>query len=78
MISFEEDHLPHPSPFSGIVRRNSIWDYLVFHRVQESLGGRVRIVVTGSAPISEKVMTFLRCSLGCYVSFHLCWNGTHP
>ena len=52
----------------GIVRRNSFWDYLVFGRIQNALGGRVRIVVTGSAPISAKVLTFLRCALGCHVS----------
>jgi len=59
----------------GIIRRNSFWDYLVFRRVQQSLGGRVRIVVTGSAPISEKVMMFLRCSLGCHVSHF--WDGCY-
>ena len=40
----------------------------MFQRVQKSLGGRVRVVVTGSAPISEKVITFLRCAIGCHVS----------
>eukprot|EP00064_Thunnus_orientalis_P010866 superscaffoldBa00001514_g10895 len=51
----------------GIIRNNSIWDKLIFHKVQESLGGRVRIMVTGAAPISPAVLNFLRASLGCQI-----------
>uniref|UniRef100_A0A8C4NNT9 Long-chain-fatty-acid--CoA ligase n=1 Tax=Dicentrarchus labrax TaxID=13489 RepID=A0A8C4NNT9_DICLA len=51
----------------GIIRNNSIWDKLIFHKVQESLGGRVRVMVTGAAPISPSVLNFLRASLGCQV-----------
>lgn len=51
----------------GIIRQNSIWDYLIFNKIRKSLGGRVRIIVTGSAPISSKVMMFLRCAMSCNV-----------
>uniref|UniRef100_A0A8D3D3L9 Long-chain-fatty-acid--CoA ligase n=1 Tax=Scophthalmus maximus TaxID=52904 RepID=A0A8D3D3L9_SCOMX len=51
----------------GIVRNNSIWDKLIFHKVQESLGGRVRVMVTGAAPISPSVLNFLRAALGCQI-----------
>ncbi|KAM9837104.1 long-chain-fatty-acid--CoA ligase 5 [Aulostomus maculatus] len=51
----------------GIVRNNSIWDTLIFHKVQESLGGRVRVMVTGAAPISPSVLSFLRAALGCQI-----------
>ncbi|XP_077311168.1 long-chain-fatty-acid--CoA ligase 5 [Lithobates pipiens] len=51
----------------GIIRRDSIWDKLIFKKVQETMGGRVRIMVTGAAPISENVMSFLRASLGCQI-----------
>uniref|UniRef100_A0A673AX40 Long-chain-fatty-acid--CoA ligase n=1 Tax=Sphaeramia orbicularis TaxID=375764 RepID=A0A673AX40_9TELE len=51
----------------GIIRKNSIWDKLIFHKVQESLGGRVRVMVTGAAPISPSVLNFLRASLGCQI-----------
>ena len=34
---------------------------------QNSLGGRVRFLVTGSAPLRDDVMIFLRCALGCQV-----------
>ncbi|XP_062250103.1 long-chain-fatty-acid--CoA ligase 1-like isoform X1 [Platichthys flesus] len=49
----------------GIVRRDSIWDRLIFRKVQDSLGGRVRLMFTGAAPISPVVLTFLRAAIGC-------------
>ncbi|XP_061421114.1 long-chain-fatty-acid--CoA ligase 1-like [Lethenteron reissneri] len=51
----------------GVVRKDSIWDKLIFHRVQASMGGRVRFMVTGAAPISASILTFLRAILGCQV-----------
>lgn len=51
----------------GIVRRNSLWDKLVFRKVQEGMGGRLRLVVAGSAPLAGNVLTFARCALGCVI-----------
>ncbi|KAK7469687.1 hypothetical protein BaRGS_00036316 [Batillaria attramentaria] len=51
----------------GIIRNNSIWDRLVFGRIQKMLGGRVRYIVTGSAPLSASVLDFTRCAFGCLV-----------
>ncbi|XP_053315270.1 long-chain-fatty-acid--CoA ligase 1 isoform X1 [Spea bombifrons] len=50
---------------SGVIRNNSFWDKLIFHKVQASLGGKVRLMVTGAAPVSPTVLTFLRAALGC-------------
>uniref|UniRef100_K7GCL6 Long-chain-fatty-acid--CoA ligase n=1 Tax=Pelodiscus sinensis TaxID=13735 RepID=K7GCL6_PELSI len=50
---------------SGIIRKNSLWDKLIFHKIQASLGGRVRLMITGAAPVSATVLTFLRAALGC-------------
>uniref|UniRef100_A0A2K5RZD3 Long-chain-fatty-acid--CoA ligase n=1 Tax=Cebus imitator TaxID=2715852 RepID=A0A2K5RZD3_CEBIM len=50
---------------SGIIRNNSLWDKLIFHKIQSSLGGRVRLMITGAAPVSATVLTFLRAALGC-------------
>ncbi|XP_054437491.1 long-chain-fatty-acid--CoA ligase 5 isoform X2 [Pteronotus mesoamericanus] len=52
---------------NGIIRRNSLWDKLIFAKIQDSLGGKVRLMVTGAAPISAPVLTFLRSALGCQV-----------
>ena len=35
-------------------------------KVQNMMGGRVRICVTGAAPISKDVLNFMRCALGVY------------
>ncbi|XP_063473775.1 long-chain-fatty-acid--CoA ligase 5 isoform X7 [Symphalangus syndactylus] len=51
----------------GIIRRDSFWDKLIFAKIQDSLGGRVRVIVTGAAPISSPVMTFFRAAMGCQV-----------
>ncbi|XP_041088297.1 long-chain-fatty-acid--CoA ligase 6-like isoform X1 [Polyodon spathula] len=52
---------------SGIVRNNSFWDLLLFNRIQASLGGNLRFILTASAPISPSVLTFLRAVLGCLI-----------
>lgn len=49
------------------MRDNTLWDKLVFSKVRQSLGGRLRLVTTGSAPLSATVMSFVRCALGCTV-----------
>uniref|UniRef100_UPI00398EF634 long-chain-fatty-acid--CoA ligase 5 isoform X3 n=1 Tax=Pristiophorus japonicus TaxID=55135 RepID=UPI00398EF634 len=51
----------------GIIRNDSIWDKLIFNKVQATMGGRVRVMVTGAAPISPSVLTFLRAALGCQI-----------
>lgn len=40
----------------------------LFHTLQASLGGRVRLIITGAAPVSPTILTFLRAALGCQVS----------
>ena len=52
---------------SGEIGKNTIWDKLVFKKIQEGLGGRVRICFIGAAPISEDVLNILRVAIGCYV-----------
>lgn len=54
--------------FSGIVRNNSWWDYLVFGKIQQQLGGCVKLIITGSAPLEAKVLDFCRRAFGCLVS----------
>ncbi|XP_059476454.1 long-chain-fatty-acid--CoA ligase 5 isoform X2 [Neocloeon triangulifer] len=51
----------------GIIRRNSFWDKLVFRKVQEGMGGQLRLMIVGSAPLAANVLTFARCALGCLV-----------
>ncbi|KAM4636503.1 long-chain-fatty-acid--CoA ligase 5 [Discoglossus pictus] len=51
----------------GIIRNDSIWDKYIFKKVQDTMGGRIRVMVTAAAPISPAVLNFLRASLGCQI-----------
>jgi len=53
--------------YKGVVRRNSLWDALVFWSVRQRVGGRVRLMVVGSAPLAGNVLTFMRAALGCII-----------
>ncbi|KAF3944260.1 hypothetical protein CMV_029252 [Castanea mollissima] len=44
-----------------------MWDRLVFNKIKEKLGGRVRFLGSGASPLSPDVMDFLRVCFGCQV-----------
>lgn len=48
----------------GVCRRDSIWDKIVFKKIQALLGGCVDWMVIGSAPISQEVLMFWRVVIG--------------
>lgn len=50
---------------NGTHYTHSIYDRLVFNKVKQVLGGNVRFMITGSAPISAEVMDFLKICFGC-------------
>ncbi|KAG6832688.1 hypothetical protein H0H92_012260 [Tricholoma furcatifolium] len=43
------------------------WDKLVFRKIQAVLGGQIKLVTSGSAPISADVMDFLKIAFACEV-----------
>lgn len=52
----------------GTISKDTIWDYLVLRKIQNLLGGRVRYMPCGSAPLSAKVTSFIRCVMGCHLT----------
>ncbi|EDQ87794.1 uncharacterized protein MONBRDRAFT_33146 [Monosiga brevicollis MX1] len=47
--------------------RSGFWDALVFNKIKERLGGRIRIMATGAAPMPAHIMDFLKVAFGCAV-----------
>uniref|UniRef100_A0A915DQB0 long-chain-fatty-acid--CoA ligase n=1 Tax=Ditylenchus dipsaci TaxID=166011 RepID=A0A915DQB0_9BILA len=50
-----------------VVRNNSWWTSTFSRRYVMDLVGRIKLMITGSAPVSDQVLTFVRCALGCFV-----------
>ena len=44
---------------------HAIWDRLVCNKFKNALGGRVRLMVTGSAPISLETLNYLKVCFSC-------------
>ncbi|KAL3516085.1 hypothetical protein ACH5RR_022987 [Cinchona calisaya] len=44
-----------------------MWDRLIFNKIKEKLGGRVRFMGSGASPLSPDIMEFLRVCFGCRV-----------
>ncbi|OQR66599.1 long-chain-fatty-acid--CoA ligase 4-like [Tropilaelaps mercedesae] len=45
----------------------TVYDKDVFDKIRTVVGGRVRMVATGSAPLSPETHDFIRAALGCHV-----------
>lgn len=51
------------------MRHDTVWDKVVFKKMRETLGGSMRLIISGSAPLNPQILDFLRCTLGCVVRF---------
>ncbi|KAJ1958161.1 medium-chain fatty acid-CoA ligase faa2 [Dipsacomyces acuminosporus] len=45
-----------------------LWDHVVFNPISETLGGKIRVVISGTSSISQEAMTFLKCIFSCGVN----------
>ncbi|KAI0313081.1 acetyl-CoA synthetase-like protein [Amylostereum chailletii] len=48
------------------------WDRLVFRKIQAVLGGNIKLIACGSAPVNPDVLDFLRVAFSCTV-----WEGEY-
>ncbi|KHN77085.1 Long-chain-fatty-acid--CoA ligase 5 [Toxocara canis] len=51
----------------GIIRHDSWLDRIIFKRIREELGGRMRFMIIGSAPVDGDVLRFARAAFGCVI-----------
>ncbi len=49
------------------VTRHILWDKLLLKRIQQRLGGRVKLIVSGAAPLSPIILEFLKRVCGACV-----------
>ncbi|POM63310.1 Long-chain-fatty-acid-CoA ligase, partial [Phytophthora palmivora] len=49
-------------------KTHALWDALVFSKVRMALGGRVRLIFSGSAPLSAEVKEFMKVVFCCDVA----------
>lgn len=48
--------------------KHALWDRIIFSKIKERVGlNRIRLIITGSAPIANHVLDFLRIVFGCTV-----------
>lgn len=47
--------------------QSTFWDFLVFRKIRSRVGGRVKLLATGAAPIDPAMIQFFRAVLGCEV-----------
>ena len=47
--------------------RSYVWDALVFSQVRTRLGGRVRVILSGSAPLQPEIHDFMKVTMSCPV-----------
>lgn len=52
---------------AGPKGRTRLWDTVVFNKVKNVLGGRIRLMVSGAAPLPDHTMAFMRVYFGCDV-----------
>ncbi|KAI9468174.1 medium-chain fatty acid-CoA ligase faa2 [Coemansia sp. RSA 990] len=45
-----------------------LWDHVIFKPLSETLGGRVRLIISGSSSISHEAMAFIKCTFSCDVN----------
>jgi long-chain acyl-CoA synthetase len=54
--------------FTGVTRpEHPLWDKVVFDKLKVLMGGRVRLIVNGSAPVTKEVKQFFQIVFSCVV-----------
>lgn len=47
------------------VSKDTLWDRMLFKKFQNLLGGKLEVIYSGGAPLSDYIANFIRCAFGC-------------
>jgi long-chain acyl-CoA synthetase len=47
---------------------NGLYDKIIFKKIKAKFGGNLKVLITGSAPISPDVLTFFEIALSIHVA----------
>ncbi|PIC24886.1 hypothetical protein B9Z55_018028 [Caenorhabditis nigoni] len=50
---------------NGVLRYDTFFDKIVFKKLKLMLGGKIKVLTTGGAPVTKEVKTFTRYAYGC-------------
>ncbi|KAF9972523.1 hypothetical protein BGZ73_004343 [Actinomortierella ambigua] len=50
---------------AGLGMTHPLWDRLIFNKVKQVLGGNVRFMIIGSAPVASEILAFARIAFCC-------------
>ncbi|KAI9916444.1 hypothetical protein PsorP6_017140 [Peronosclerospora sorghi] len=66
-LLFDQAYASKRAGLSAGYKSHALWDALIFSKLRQVLGGRVRIILSGSAPLSADVKEFLKIVFCCDV-----------
>ncbi|RLN32472.1 hypothetical protein BBJ28_00007832 [Nothophytophthora sp. Chile5] len=66
-LLFDQAYASKRAGLSAGYKTHALWDALVFGKIRQVLGGRVRTILSGSAPLSADVKEFMKIVFCCDV-----------
>ncbi|KAF4321867.1 hypothetical protein BBO99_00003471 [Phytophthora kernoviae] len=66
-LMFDQAYASKRAGLSAGYKTHALWDALIFAKIRQVLGGRVRLILSGSAPLSADVKEFMKIVFCCDV-----------
>ncbi|KAF1785848.1 AMP-binding, conserved site [Phytophthora cactorum] len=66
-LMFDQAYASKRAGLSAGYKTHALWDALIFAKIRQVLGGRVRCILSGSAPLSADVKEFMKIVFCCDV-----------
>ncbi|TMW66655.1 hypothetical protein Poli38472_013967 [Pythium oligandrum] len=66
-LMFDQAYAAKKAAIADGHKTHAFWDALVFSKIRQVLGGRVELMLTGSAPLNVEVKEFMAIVFGCVI-----------